>query len=153
MVKDRLLNYRYVQVLNHKCRLRYCKSTIINSCVSSFFFSTLQFSNIRGSNKPNRKESSAKQPRIPQSKQNVAEESAEAQAEYERSLEASLTDNEVLAAFERMLVSSWFKSLQSSVLQGHTPCFQVEYPPPPQPNKTNIITEINYNATVGAEGN
>ncbi|XP_030836486.1 protein diaphanous homolog 2 isoform X3 [Strongylocentrotus purpuratus] len=62
-----------------------------------------KFSNIRGSNKPNRKESSAKQPRIPQSKQNVAEESAEAQAEYERSLEASLTDNEVLAAFERML--------------------------------------------------
>ncbi|XP_041460766.1 protein diaphanous homolog 2-like isoform X3 [Lytechinus variegatus] len=63
----------------------------------------LRFSNIRGSNKPSRKESSAKQPRIPQSRQNVADESADAQAEYERSLEANLTDNEVLAAFERML--------------------------------------------------
>ena len=62
-----------------------------------------QFSNIRSSSKPNRKESAVKQPRVAQ-KQYVTDDSNEALEEYERSLEAKLTDQEVVAAFDRMLV-------------------------------------------------
>ncbi|XP_071500054.1 protein diaphanous homolog 2-like isoform X2 [Diadema antillarum] len=65
-------------------------------------FKDFKFSNIRSSNKPGRKDTSAKQPRSAQPKQYVADET-DAQEEYERSLQAMLTDQEVIAAFDRML--------------------------------------------------